>query len=229
LICPHCRFETLAFPCSQCAWEEVQAYSWAACEAEKAGKYEPAVGYWRQAVRGDVSDPILQRSLVSCLARTALKSFSVARFEEAASAFASTLDVDESWEEGHQLRILLFGRYGKLEDLRTLYGSQGEKGRRWEELVRLVARFREEDFRNQDPAFILPSKDWGTRLFFLVVGLSMTFWGSLWYKSSVEASRALFGPVFLIVFGLALAAGSAMINWNQKKKEDGNPSAPRKT
>jgi tetratricopeptide (TPR) repeat protein len=218
LICPHCRFETLSFPCSQCGWEEVQAYTWAAREAEKAGKEEKAAGLWRQAIRAFPSDHALQRSLGSCLSRLSLKTDSNKYFVEAASVLSAALHSGMDWEEGHQLRILLHERFGQLEELQRVYETQGESGKRWAEVVRLVRRFRDEKQTAKKTAMSDYSGNWWTRLFLLALGLTVTFWGSLWYKKSIETNHVLFGPVFLTVFGLALAAGSALLHWKPKKK-----------
>jgi hypothetical protein len=150
----------------------------------------------------------------------------MARFEEATSFLTSWLEKDDHWDDGHQLRIILYDRFGKLADLQRVYESAGESGKRWIEVIRLIGRFRDEGVPIKAlDEFKRDSREGWIRLVFLVLGLAMTFWGSIWFRHSFQENRALFAPVFLIVFWIVLASGSAVFNWNEKRKRPPNQKA----
>jgi len=226
LICPHCRFETIGFPCIHCGSEGVQAFTGAAQEAEKAARYETALGYWRQAVRLNPGDQALQRRMASCLAKCAIRSHSMDRFQEAASALAASLANEDGWEDGHQLQIMLYDRFGRLEELQRIYEASGEAGQRWSEVIRLVNRFRSEGVQIQVSEEFDRGHDGWVRFLFLCLGLLTAFVGSLWCRSSFETNRALYAPIFLTVFGILVAAGGTLLNWNVKKKKTQHSKVP---
>ena len=226
MICPHCRFETIGFPCTQCGSEGVQAFTLAAQEAEKSARYETALGHWRQAVRLNPGDHALQRCMASCLAKGTIRAHSMERFQEAASVLASSLANGDDWEDGHQLQIILYDRFGRLDELQRIYEASGDAVKRWTEIIRLVTRFRSEGVQIQVSEELNHGRDGWVRLFFLGLGLLVAFWGSLWCRSSFEANRALYGPIFLTVFGILVAAGGTLLNWNVKKKKPQDLKVP---
>jgi tetratricopeptide (TPR) repeat protein len=220
LICPHCKFESFESPCAACGWEWSRSCVWAAEESERAGFSERALRYWREAVRLAPTDARVKRSFVIHLNRYAMASYSEAAFDDAAASWESVLSLDQDWAEGHQMRVLLYGRYGRLDELLLLYESMGALGSRWAENVRLVRRFSEEGVPNPGDAGLVFKRAWWIRPFFLVAGLLLTGLSSTWCKYAIEKQTTLFFPVFLMVFGLALSAGSALLDWKERKKKE---------
>lgn len=181
------------------------------------GRLEKAVEHWNSSVRWAPSNFQSRRGLALCLGRAYLMGRSWPRFAEVSKALDEALTMEPGWEEGHQWRILIYGKEGCLDDLETFYAVGGDVEKRWLNVVRLEKRFRGQRFGSDGWS---PERyRWILRGSGVLLGLFLTFISSIGYRKAYAEGQSVFFQLFLVLFGLMLAGGSAFLYWNGPKKQ----------
>lgn len=122
MICPNCKNEKWdADTCSQCGLDERAALLSSADGLRKDGKWRKAAEAYDRYLKLYSDRTEVRRRKASCLSQEAARSLDPALFESANVDLGQVLEEDWGWEEGHRLRMDLFYKFGKLEDLRSEY------------------------------------------------------------------------------------------------------------
>jgi hypothetical protein len=136
-------------------------------------------------------------------------------FEKARASMGAALESDWEWREGHEARLHLFHRFGRLEDLLVEYQTKdpapGTIGAEMERIIRLA-----QEFSASPPSVAtgLPdSADWKIwlQLFPLTVGIPLLAWGGLELSKALQ-DRGGQGQLYAFLTLMTVGAGILLLS-----------------
>lgn len=192
MICPQCKNEKLDEDiCHECGLSEKEALKSVADTLQREGRTALAIEFYQKYLLLDPDSIEVLRKKSSCLCLEAMGRGTVSMFDAANEALMQTLHKEWGWEKGHQFRVDLFSRFGKLADLREEYENiarqDAPRKESCEDIVKIIKLT--EKFKNEPPA-VLTELNQEDKLFAVLKNFWPLFVGAMigWVAIEVTAS-----------------------------------------
>lgn len=152
MICPKCKNEKLGEDvCPKCGLSQKEALGSLATSLQMEGKIAGAIEIYDQYLRLEPDAIEVLRKKAVCLCLEAMATKNNLLFQTANETLLRGLGDDWNWEKGHQCRVDLFSRFGKLPDLLGEYESVAKQDNAKKNncekvvgIIRLVEKFKSE-------------------------------------------------------------------------------------
>lgn len=223
MICPNCKNEKWEKDvCPVCGLAEWDAWEAVGVRAHSQGRFPQAVAAYEKVLESNPHDPGAARGRALSLAAWAETTSDPELFERAQAAFSGILEADWGWMEGHQVRLRLHQRSGRLEELLEKYRTSGPEGDGEPiraEMIRVLELTRK--FAAVPPAASTSFSGWkgwksGTVPVLTMIGAALLFW---WGLSLLHLARArgMDGENLLLPAGLLVLSGAFLVLYSAFK------------
>lgn len=152
MICPRCKNEKFAEDvCPKCGSNQKEALLALADSLRRENKTRAAIdNYDKYLLLDPDSKEVFQKKAIAHYAE-AIAQNDISLFQKTNEILARSLEDDWDWEEGHQYRVELFSRFGKLTDILEEYQQialrdnlKREVCQKIIKIIQLIDRFKNE-------------------------------------------------------------------------------------